>query len=224
MEVSFTYHYVLFLDILGYKELVVRSAASISSEKESIQNLHEAFLLARSRYVGKEGYNVKQFSDSVILTAPYDDVQADEFVRECAYLQVEMLKRGILTRGGIAVGKHFQSEDFVASQGVIEAYEVEQSISKFPRVVLPENFIELVYSDGNYSGSPLARFVDGATFVDFLRHDGDPVSTRTSLAALWSNASRLPWAAREKLSWLVEYWNCVHPDHTITLPPRFDFF
>lgn len=203
--------------------MIIRSSTSLDN-MESTQNLYKVFSLAKDKYSSMNGYDIKQFSDSIILSAPFSDTSRDDFINQAAYLQLEMLRHGVLTRGGIAVGKHFQSRDFVASQGVIEAYEIEQNISKFPRVVVTDNFLDLAYSDGNFSGSPMARFIDGSTFVDFLRNDNEISVTRNSLSQIWSASDSLPWSAREKISWLIEYWNNAHPDMMISLPGRFVFF
>jgi hypothetical protein len=223
MEVRFEYHYVLFLDILGYRDLIVRAASSPSDDVRSIKTLHDGFSDAKVKYDALDGFEIKQFSDSIILSAPYAAVSADLFLNESADLQLSLIRHGILTRGGIAVGKHFQSQDFVASQGVIDAYEIEQGVAKFPRIVVTENFLNLAYPSGDLSGVPLAKFVDGATFVDFLRRDQDPEVTRRALAEIWSSSGSLLWPAREKVSWLVEYWNAVHIQLEITMPSRFDF-
>lgn len=190
----------------------------------SLENLHEAFSNAKSRYGKASGYSVKQFSDSIILSAPFASVSADDFLREVAELQILMLQKGILTRGGVAVGKHFEDDDFVASQAVIDAYEVEQSISKFPRVVVPDNFLSLCYPSSDYSNTPLVSFIDGAISVDYMRHNDNLEITRDSLILIWANSGSLVWSAREKIYWLVEYWNHRQPTLKIDLPDRFAFF
>lgn len=224
MEIRLDYHFVLFLDILGYKNIIYRASNGPSTISNSLNNLHAAFSESKARYGGIEGYDIKQFSDSVILSAPFDIDNADSFLHEVAVTQRLMLKYGILTRGGVAIGKHFQENDFVASQAVIDAYEIEQSVAKFPRVVVTENFLSLCYPKKNYSGAPLSSFIDGAHSVDYLRDPESVEGARESIISLWASSSELDWSAREKIFWMAEYWNSRHPDHEILLPDRFVFF
>lgn len=224
MDIRLDYYFVLFLDILGYKNFIHRAANGPSSSSGSLAQLYSAFSEAKERYSNIAGYDVKQFSDSVILSAPFDLAQADNFLREVAVTQRLMLKYGILTRGGVAVGKHFHENDFVASQAVIDAYEIEQSVAKFPRVVVTDNFLSLCYPKQDYSGVPLSLFIDGAHSIDFLRDAESVEGTRDSILALWASSGELDWSAREKIFWLAEYWNSRHPGQEIVLPERFVFF
>lgn len=224
MDIRLGYYFVLFLDILGYKNIITRATNGPATSSSSLGKLYNAFSEAKERYGKMPGYDVKQFSDSVILSAPFEANQADSFLREVAVTQRLMLKHGILTRGGVAVGKHFHENDFVASQAVIDAYDIEQSVAKFPRVVVTDNFLSLCYPKKDYSGAPLSSFIDGAHSVDYLRDPENLDEVREAILALWANSSELDWSAREKIFWLAEYWNSRHPEREVVLPQRFIFF
>lgn len=223
MPINFEYHYVLFLDILGYSAIIGRASSGPDHQDGAIEALQKSFQSARSRFSDKPNYDIKQFSDSIILSSPYSSTQADEFIYESAQLQISILKQGILTRGGLSIGKHFQDQDFVASQAVIDAYYIEQKTAKYPRVVTDGNFLDTCYPDGNYGDAPIASYIDGVKFVDYLRSVDDIENTRLSLLNIWVNSEKLDWASREKVHWIVDYWNSRFPSHEISMPQRFEF-
>lgn len=223
MTTNMDYHYVLFLDILGYSSIIDRASLSAPGTDQSIDNLRAAFLSAKEKFEAKSDYNIKQFSDSIILSAPFSSTEPLDFLNESAKLQSFMLSRSILKRGAISVGKHFQDDDFVASQAVIEAYKIEQKLAKFPRVVTTDNFLNLCFPDKRYGSAPLSSYIDGLVFVDFLRNVEDTSIFREKLLSIWVNSEYIEWSAKEKIYWLVEYWNNRHPELPISLPERFEF-
>lgn len=223
MSIKFEYHYVLFLDILGYSAIIGRASSSSQQQYESLEILRESFQVAKARFDEKPNYDIKQFSDSIIISSPFNSTSPDDFISECAHIQNFMLRQGILTRGGLSIGKHFQDHDFVASQAVIEAYQIEQKTAKYPRVVADKNFLDTCYNYFSSNSAPIASYIDGVKFVDYLRSSDDIEKTRISILKLWVNSDKLEWSAREKIYWIVDYWNSRFPAHPIETSPRFEF-
>lgn len=133
-------HYVAFLDILGFKELL-RNA--------SCDEIHSIFDLLHKKSHGRYNLNdveIKAFehihhmilSDSIIIYIESDIEDAfASLVRICNKLQYSLANREnpILLRGGIAVGELFFEDDIIYGEGLSKAYLLESKLAKYPRIV-----------------------------------------------------------------------------------------
>ena len=84
------------------------------------------------------------------------------------------MRQGFLCRGGVAVNKHYNLSSFVFSPALIEAYRVESEKAIYPRVVISEDVIDLVFPEKNYPPT-ICKEYDGLYFINFL-HD-ESIST-----------------------------------------------
>jgi len=51
-------------------------------------------------------------------------------------LALQMLKLGLLIRGGVAIGNIFHDDHIIFGVGVNEAYRLESTVARYPRVIL----------------------------------------------------------------------------------------
>lgn len=139
--------YVAFVDVLGFKEIVLQENTSTVSSyyrviDESISELSEAL---------KEYgiINSQIMSDSIVFSVtPKSENKTDKIksVRALcgaiAYLQFYLSIHGIWTRGGISYGGiSFHNERFVVGPALVTAVELEK-ISKYPRIVLEPRILQ----------------------------------------------------------------------------------
>src|ERR1017187_2048542 len=103
---------VAFVDILGFSALV----ASLGAKPELHGRLHYALTFIKSYRESSRTPNtahtsleISVFSDSIAITAEPLDTFA--VLWACGWLQAQLLCSGILTRGGIAIGRTFHKED-----------------------------------------------------------------------------------------------------------------
>ena len=58
-----------------------------------------------------------------------------------AIIQVQFLKHGLLTRGGIASGSYFVDDMMVWGTALVKAHSLENSIAVYPRIVVDPELI-----------------------------------------------------------------------------------
>ncbi|MCF1487186.1 hypothetical protein N5E96_23935 [Pseudomonas mosselii] len=202
-------HYVAFLDILGFKELVgreVRDGSGLYLDK-----LLRCHRKCTEIFNGDSGLSIVQFSDSVVITKPYDAADFRGFVSLIADYQRYLLDEELLCRGGVAVNQHFSNGSFTFSAGLIDAYTVESTAARYPRVVVSSDVIDLVCPEGKVP-IELVREDDGLYFVDYLgiTKSKRPAHLTRSVKNVVSSLerSKVP-SVREKGIWLAGYSDAV---------------
>lgn len=202
---DFAESYVAFLDILGFSEIVNRAVNN--SAANDLARLYKCHQMAAGLIAGDPKFNVVQFSDSVVISRPYDKNHFTSFVKVVADYQRLLLLEGFLCRGGLSRGGHFSNGSFMMSAGLVDAYNLEKDRARYPRVVISEELLNLL-GGGVSAKARLLAEDDGVTFVDFLK--GGTSQKRRQLA---SAAERCVLGCREhpnssvkeKGVWLASY-------------------
>lgn len=133
------------LDILGFKE---EFNADIKKEeiiygKKLKETIHTAI-----RDVPEIIFDAQILSDTIILTTKLNDNKKNISIKKLfetirsTYLQ--FLKQNILIRGGVDYGPHYCEDAFSYSSPIINAHLIEKHVAIFPRIVLSDNFIQLL--------------------------------------------------------------------------------
>jgi hypothetical protein len=143
---------IAFLDILGFKNYIKR----LSKEPELANIIAETLLdlkklenedITLKLPYGKEvkfRYNFKAsaFSDSIVLSAATDDFESMFFKMQSSISK--LILKGIFVRGGITVGDVYHENRIVYGQGMINAYEIENKLAIYPRILLDKKAYNLV--------------------------------------------------------------------------------
>jgi hypothetical protein len=148
----------LFLDILGFKNIVNESAKDKTSKPDSFQRpfdvarIHSALsAIDRAIKPSADGHDialksskqVTQFSDSIVVSYKLDERSAVfEMLYDMHFLQIELAQRGILVRGAITSGLLFHDQQIVFGPALVEAAELEK-LAMYPRVILSQEIIDL---------------------------------------------------------------------------------
>jgi hypothetical protein len=157
---DFDIKFVAFVDILGFRRIVMGMAAN-----------HERFELIRDilAKIDQEAANLDgmgqkpagvAFSDSYVITGEH----GWRVVQFVARLTTDLLTHGILSRGGVAYGPVFHEERVVFGPAMIEAYDLERNVAKYPRVILSPQAYEAIQAQPPHRET----FQDGV-----LLYDGD---------------------------------------------------
>lgn len=206
MTLELSSHFVAFIDILGFSEMV-RADCESSSPPKHLELLYNAHL----RAVGTLGRDLDagliQFSDSIVFSRPFDLSQLDGFVSAVAAWQQSLLVDGLLCRGGVTFGKHFVKDRFMFSKGLIEAYHLENMEAKYPRIVVSENLLQLAAPAVDTTKLKLIREDDGIAFVDYLYHYtlDDRCILNSAIARVIEEAKFGVASVQEKMRWLARY-------------------
>ncbi|HEJ9150596.1 hypothetical protein NMF47_09660 [Serratia nevei] len=221
-DLELNIYFVAFIDILGFSSMVSHDCERASSEKKFLTKLNAIHNETKSLSDTIPGIDVKQFSDSIVLSTPYskDTVLFQEFVEVVCKYQYHLLMKGILCRGGISYGKHFSNKDFIFSNGLIDAYRIESTIARNPRIIVSNELIELFPLIVEHH--MLAREHDGYYFLNYLLAN-TAAENWDLIKAVVPNKMVENSSIREKHIWLLELYNKLYPNSIVRLTERFTF-
>jgi hypothetical protein len=242
---AFEERFVAFIDILGFTSLVARMEMEpqlftalrddLELIERQIHDLQEHRRLHNRSNVGRHAsflphsdLEASAFSDCYLIS----DTTVWQVVVAVQALACRLLKRGVLTRGGIVQGKAYHREAVVFGPAVIEAYLIERDVAKYPRIIVTEGVREEILLDPLISDRPLLRQdIDGCWFVNVLtppvikwriviaEHEEEDAQTylirvgeiiREKLVAEKPNIQHL-----SKLEWMRHHYNSVAAEHQL---------
>jgi hypothetical protein len=210
MSVVLKQHYVAFLDVLGFSEMV--RADALGDDPIYLSKLFKCHQSAAQIFSDDPNCSVTQFSDSIVVSKPYDIQTFPWFATRVAEYQRLLLDETLLCRGGIAVNKHFSNGSFTFSAGLVEAFKLESKAARYPRVVISPEVMDLVYPGQNGIPPFLVKEDDGMFFVDYigLTVTKRPKHLRATIEKLIQNLlSSSEATLREKGLWLASYSDAI---------------
>jgi hypothetical protein len=211
--------YVAFIDILGFRETIKRSEADPRLYEALVKTLSE--IHAREPFEGEEtvDFQFQTFSDSIVISSAPSKKGLGYMLAAIHRLTLELMQESLLIRGGIAKGKLYHEKGVMFGPAVIEAYEIEKTIAKYPRVILSKQTykdhraLELESSAVTLSedGPPCLNIFGGLKFLlskDDTRLEATEVATkcRAAIQSLLEESIHNP-GHYEKLRWLAILWN-----------------
>lgn len=217
MKTTLKNYLVAFIDILGFKEMVRHDTETSNGKQKYIDKLYQLHTQTKDLEKTHPEIQVFQFSDSVVISLPYNANQFMEFCQIIANYQYHLFLSGILCRGGISYGKHFSSDSFMFSAGMIDAYYLESKAAVTPRIVISHDLIELIFPDNAICTKLIIKENDSLYFVSYF-HNKDMDKTYTALKSIIPNELHTNASIRQKQIWLVDYYNyCfpIQPVHTV---------
>ena len=179
---------VAFVDILGFKDLVDSSKDDVKVLRNitsALSTLYEWIWQWEADGVDSS-FAFTQFSDSVVLSALADTQDSFEMLLQLMLGIVDIAySNGIIVRGGISRGKLIHDREMVVGPAMVDAYLLENTIAKYPRIVISEelknefevNLQEYVDSQPNLSEIPAFNKifkqddVDGLWYMDYVDPD-----------------------------------------------------
>ncbi len=222
MTVSLKPHIVAFIDLLGFSSMVQHDCETPSGEQQYIESLYEAHNRTKQLSKDFKGLQVTQFSDSAVLAIPYSEENFTKLLNIVSDFQFELLKYGILCRGGISYGKHFGTGDFLFSKALIDAYNLESKIASTPRIIVSKELLDLVYPLSELDPkNHLLKENDGLFFVDYFKERNQEESWELLSKTLEQGLSTNP-SIRSKQLWLIDYYNHTHPEYAYMQNPKFE--
>ncbi|MBX9753463.1 MAG: hypothetical protein K2X80_01820 [Pseudomonadaceae bacterium] len=198
-------HYVAFLDILGFKSIVENEAKHGTGEY--LGKLFKCHQKCTEIFKSDPQLTIIQFSDSIVISRPYEASEFRRFVTSIATYQRYLLDENLLCRGGVAVNKHFTSGTFTFSSGLIDAYNLESTTARFPRVVISPDVIDLIFS-GEKLPVELIEEDDGVFFIDYIgitKNERPIILARAVEDIIESLLVGDSSSVREKGIWLANY-------------------
>lgn len=168
---------ILFIDFLGFKEVVastegdVGALAHLISALDDIGRLGEASIFKSQR--------VTQFSDSVVMSYRVTERSGVFWmINAIALTIISLADRGFLLRGAVTIGDLYHTRNHVVGPAMVRAYEMESQIARYPRVIVDPAVIGVARRRRNADHSPddeegyIRSFIDedtdGQLFIDYI--------------------------------------------------------
>jgi len=235
---------VAYLDILGFSQLIEKSAASPHSQKQIqvfLENYLQNNVLKLMNSIDSEHETcITLLSDSIIISMNPFSLDGEipfcfELMTRCLIFQsLICINLGLFTRGALTIGEIYHNSNVVFGPALIEAYGLEKSAG-FPRIILSDSFLQL-YESVLRTESPKwnkpnhfpKKDFDGKYFLDFVELAAEFRNSpnvdqlgiiRKSIVSLCEEA-RNDRRLIEKAVWCIEYYNDFvncHPDYNLKL-------
>lgn len=181
---------VAFIDILGFKSMVSASEVNSDEFDKIYMALTKFNRLTRSSKWRDDLVEVEEsaqkkgveqfkltgrlastaFSDSIVISVKVEDninQMLSSLVAGISYIGNDLLKSGILIRGGITCGKLLnKTNGMVVGPALIEAYELESNLANYPRIILSDKIIKKL----NY---PIERKRNSYPYHQYLKRFRD---------------------------------------------------
>ena len=168
---------IAYIDLLGFKNFINFTDKSANSKDAKIAYVNKLFLLLKEltenkSYSSTKFREVTQFSDLVVITFAANDFESfyDE-ISNVQLLCINCVNQGFLLRGSIIYGDIVHRDNVIFGPGLIEAYESEMSIAKYPRIIIDEVIIK-DFKDVNPGMFNIKGVVsideDGLYYVDYF--------------------------------------------------------
>ena len=184
--------YCLFLDILGFKDIVNNSVKDPQKEsrpqtssvyfglKKITENLdYKSVLIDSAGNKVKSSRRVAQFSDTVVVSyLVRESGGLSNILYDVLQVQLSLIRRKLLVRGAITKGKLYHRGDFVFGPALNDAAELEK-LAMYPRVIADKELLiaagvvkpGLGKHDRGTSRSPqslVSMDLDGLFYVDYF--------------------------------------------------------
>jgi hypothetical protein len=210
--------YVAFLDLLGFKEQVLKA----ETNPEERTKLHEVLALVRDTIGGNPylGLRLTYFSDSMVVSADRTPPGLWEMLQSIFTVTFNLLQYDVLVRGGLTAGGAYHASDFLYGTAVNRATDVESQLARNPLTLVSS---EVVEDAKGYSADHIKWLLEDGPqryFVDYLRWYADyqPTPIYAGKVCLDDPGNRVmefirhrlnndTGRVREKAAWFQTYWN-----------------
>lgn len=159
---------VLFLDILGFKDLIKRNCEDLVIHSLSLTKE----IQGRYPFDNSQTMQISAFSDCIAISVKTDTTKSNvvQLIHYANHLWWRLFARGVLSRGGIAVGDLYHQDGIIFGPALNNAYELENSIAIYPRIVLSEEVPNLYFDEWakeHHGSVPMIEFGFGLLRKDF---------------------------------------------------------
>jgi len=169
---------VIFLDVLGFKQLVLEASKDDSKAAALDKALTKIDELNLGGVIGGT-VNIVIFSDSIIISFDPDLVILQQVIDRLCMAVWDLMVEGIFMRGGISKGLLSTRSQRPWGPAFINAYETETNLAVHPRIVLSKSFMNWMKTHENWGNCfqpnchPAFAFYkrdekDGVYFIDVV--------------------------------------------------------
>lgn len=174
---------IIYIDVLGFSDFVNYTTISRVNPEDKIKNVDSFLNMIRKFFQDKNNSlklsttkQVTSFSDLIIVSINLEEIDnIDLEIMEVFYLLLNATYKGFLLRGSIIYGKLIHNKDVIFGSGLIEAYNREKSVAKYPRVIIDKAIVndlkELSHKKGTSSLDDVISYDnDGLLYIDMFKN------------------------------------------------------
>ena len=221
LQLNSSNYIVAYLDVLGATRYMEADSEQFLNNLNAI---YEKALddVAFTNVVTKKKIDIKIFSDNILIVVETskNDVNRVEKIKRIVELAGNIycnaLDYGYLIRGGITEGKFFKNNLFVFGKALVEAVKLEENIAIYPRIIVQEELIHLI-------PQYIMLDNDGEWYVNsfFMNGFGRYAKYKDNIEDLLQKY-RNDRKAKQKLKWLVSYFNHFYCSQTCNDEPEYE--
>lgn len=220
---------VLFIDILGFKQLVNESI----TDNVKLEQIKTAINIIRKTYgitLKTKDRTITQFSDSIVISFLITEKGEVALLLAKTHLLIKtLILNDIVCRGGIARGHLIHDHIFMFGKALIDAYNLESNLAIFPRVIISDKSIIQIGKE-NYGYHPannssheekeIKSFIsidfDGVYFIDYFnleiysemsQKDKNYVNKLRSLIEVQLQKNDKNLHIKQKYEWMKDKFN-----------------
>jgi len=167
-----------FIDILGFSESIrktIQDDIEDETETKRINNLLEKVQghLNFEREDNGKFFNskvVNQFSDSLIISYLMTEESGIFFILiDLLHLYATAVFNGFLLRGAVVCDKVYHTENKVFGPALVKAYNMENKLAIYPRIILDDNIINVAakYHSRNHDSEMEIEYIKELILKDF---------------------------------------------------------
>ena len=171
---------IIYIDILGFTNFInYTSETRVNSSNKILRisnflNLVKKFFTVNDITLSKTR-QVTSFSDLIVVSINLNEIEnIDLEIKEIFYLLLTSYLNGFLLRGSIVYGKLIHTENTLFGPGLINAYDRERTMAKFPRIIIDDVIVSDLLDLENISKLPqnckdfIFRDSDGVYYIDIF--------------------------------------------------------
>ena len=232
MNIQYETRYVAFLDLLGFKNMVMKSETDYNMLNTINLALNYINNMQNNNYKGDMpmanlGKQVTAFSDSIVIS--YNATMPGggfHVMMDLIYICNDLIGIGIPIRGGITVGPLIHENNKCFGPAMVRAYQMENNEALVPRIIIDREVIFNDLARPGQANTPECEMkylenlikvdVDDRIFLDYLSQWNEFNDEETYINYMgnlrrfivnnlvWCNGNKRLF---DKYNWLKNYYN-----------------
>jgi hypothetical protein len=148
-QVAYRSRVLVYVDILGWRKLVAKSATDFSD----MEQVGQAVVALKNSIESAEQLKgldeelapeVTVFSDTVVASCPPDPTAIELLLTNVQAFCLNLMAVGLYTRGAVVEGLLHHRDGVIVGPALVDAYLLESTVAKYPRVVVAGPVLERI--------------------------------------------------------------------------------
>ena len=225
-NIEYIEKYVLFIDILGFSDMVMKSTKDSDKFSDLYKTLQHvkgyAEIIRASEVTNAGNIEISIFSDCVAISTIDTTKGLGFMVAMASMIYSDFFHHGVMARGGLSKGKIYHSQGVIFGEGLVNAYTIESKSAIYPRIVIDDKVLsDLDKNHNSLDPRGTLRFedFDGLQCLNLLNPSlikSNPIRTELitngsymekGRNAVRNSLNSKNLSIRSKALWMKKYYN-----------------